>query len=266
MRRRRGRRPFAILAVLAVAGGGAVVAAGASEPGGADAPPAAPIAEDSAGPADAEIARALALRRTGSSGPGSGPAVEPRGPRGAGSGAERIKWRPSIALGAHESGRLRRGVALPTGGRHWVSWDPITRRSPSRVWRRWGTDRLVRTTLRIMREFGRDRPGAPRVLIGDLSRPRGGSFGPEYGSIGHASHQNGLDIDVYYPRKDERPKPPESADQVDVRLAQDLVDRWVKAGAIRVFVGPNLPLSGPSDVVVPLAHHDNHLHARLPLE
>ncbi len=45
-------------------------------------------------------------------------------------------------------------------------------------------------------------------------------------------------------------------------LAQDLVDRFVAAGAVRVFVGPNLSLTGPPGVVVPLVNHDNHLHAR----
>lgn len=33
-------------------------------------------------------------------------------------------------------------------------------------------------------------------------------------------------------------------------------------GATTVYVGPNLPLTGPPEVVIPLADHDNHLHAR----
>ena len=189
--------------------------------------------------------------------PGPQPALE--GPSPA-----RIDWRNSEAVGVPEAGRLRRGVALPAAGRFWVSWDPVLRRSPNRRWRRFGTDRLLRTTLAVMREFGAAHPGAPRVAIGDLSRPRGGEFGPRFGYIGHATHQNGLDVDVYYPRLDERPRPPESVDQVDVRLAQDLVDRFVAAGATTVYVGPNLPLTGPAGVVIPAANHDNHLHARLP--
>jgi murein endopeptidase len=178
---------------------------------------------------------------------------------------EAIEWRQSVAVGTHDAGSLERGVLLPAEGREWVSWDPILKRRPSREWRRWGTDTLVRTTLKVMREFGRDHPNAPRVAIGDLSRPEGGFFGPQYGFIGHATHQNGLDIDVYYPRLDRRVRPPASPDQVNVQLAQDLVDRFVAAGAEIVYVGPNLPLEGPAGVVVPLANHDNHLHARLPL-
>ena len=100
--------------------------------------------------------------------------------------------------------------------------------------------------------------------IGDLSLPRGGYFGPEVsGGIGHATHQNGLDVDVYYPRLDRRERPPRSVDQLDVGLAQELVDLLVAAGATTVYVGPNLPLAGPPGVVTPLANHDNHLHARI---
>ena len=175
-----------------------------------------------------------------------------------------IRWRDSAAIGSHSAGRLERGVLLPPRGRGWLSWDPIMKRSPNRAWRRWGSDRLVRATLQVLRGFRRSNPGAPRVAIGDLSRPRGGDFGPRFGSIGHASHQNGLDVDVYYPRLDRRLRPPDGADQVNLKLAQKLVDGFVEAGAETVFVGPSLGLGGPPDVVVPLVNHDNHLHARFP--
>jgi hypothetical protein len=47
-------------------------------------------------------------------------------------------------------------------------------------------------------------------------------------------------------------------------LAQDLVDRFVAAGAQRVFVGPRVGLRGPRGIVARLAHHDDHLHVRIP--
>ena len=81
--------------------------------------------------------------------------------------------------------------------------------------------------------------------------------------MGHASHQNGLDADVYLPRRDRRQRPPRGAGDVDRRLAQALVDRFVAAGALLVFVGPSLGLTGPPGVVQPLAGHDDHLHVRL---
>lgn len=178
----------------------------------------------------------------------------------------RVDWRSSESIGGHAAGRLRRGVLLPARGKTWTTWDPILKRRPNREWRRWGNDRTVRATLKVLREFRRDHPNAPRVAVGDLSRPHGGDFGPQFGSIGHASHQNGLDVDVYYPRTDRRVRPPKRPGQVNVRFAQNLVDRFVAAGAEKVFVGPSLPLGGPPGVVVPLVNHDNHLHARFPLD
>jgi murein endopeptidase len=174
-----------------------------------------------------------------------------------------IRWRRSQALGRPEAGRLVNGVRLPAEGTTFFTWDPVYKRSPNRPWRRWGTDRLVRTVLRVLREFAAAHPHAPRVGVGDLSRPHGGDFGLRFGSIGHVSHQNGLDVDVYYPRRDGRERTPRSPSEVNRRLAQDLVDRFVRAGAVVVFVGPNVGLGGPPAVVQPRANHDNHLHVRL---
>jgi murein endopeptidase len=112
--------------------------------------------------------------------------------------------------------------------------------------------------LRVVTDYSALHPRAPRLGIGDLSRPRGGPFGPR-----HVSHQNGLDVDVYYPRRDRRERPPTSVHQIDAALAQGLVDLFADAGAELVFVGPNTGLHGPPGVVQMLAGHDNHLHVRI---
>ncbi len=175
-----------------------------------------------------------------------------------------VVYRRSQALGLPHAGRLRNGVQLPVEGPYFFTWDPIFKTIPNRPWRRFATDLTIRRILRVVREFRAAHPTASRIGVGDLSRPTGGSFGPEYGSIGHASHQNGLDADVYYPRLDRRERPPRLPEQVDRRLAQDLVDRFVRAGAEKIFVGLNVRLSGPPGVVQPLPYHDNHLHVRFP--
>jgi hypothetical protein len=175
-----------------------------------------------------------------------------------------IRWRHSQALGLPHGGRLVRGVRLPAEGGHFFTWDPIRRRSPNRAWRRWGTDDLVRTTLRVVRAYAAAHHGAPRVGIGDLSRPHGGDFGPAFGAIGHATHQNGLDVDVYYPLRSGAERAPLSVDEIDLALAQELVDRFVRAGAVKVYVGPSTGLTGPPGVVEAIPNHDNHLHARVP--
>jgi len=120
----------------------------------------------------------------------------------------------------------------------------------------------VRALLAVAAAHRRAHPGAPRLLVGDLSRPGGGPFGPRFGGPGHVSHQNGLDVDVYYPRRDRLEAAPTRVAQIDRRLAQDLVDRFLAAGARVVFVGPRTGLTGPSERVVALPRHDNHLHAR----
>jgi murein endopeptidase len=169
-----------------------------------------------------------------------------------------IRWRHSEAVGTPSAGRLARGVRLPAEGRHFFTWDPLLHRRPDRAWRRWGTDRLVHVVLRVVRAYALAHPTAPRLGIGDLSRPRGGYFGPR-----HASHQNGLDVDVYYPRRDRRERPPKNAAQIDRTLAQHLVDRFVAVGAVRIFVGPSTGLTGPRGIVQVLWNHDNHLHVRI---
>ena len=171
----------------------------------------------------------------------------------------------SQSLGVYWDGRLANGVQLAAEGDAFFTWDPVRKHTPNRDWRRVGSDRLVRVLLRVLDEFAAAHPEAPRVGIGDLSRPRGGDFGPRFGGRGHASHQNGLDADVYYPRHDGRERAARLPGQVDRVLAQELVDRFVEAGARRVFVGPSLRLRGPSPVVQALPHHDDHLHVRLPL-
>jgi murein endopeptidase len=173
-------------------------------------------------------------------------------------------WRVSRAEGLPFRGHLVDGVQLPAAGPDWFTWDPVFDRVPNRGWRRWGTDGLLRTILAVLREYRAADPDASRVGIMDLSRHRGGWFGPTYGGLGHASHQNGLDADVLYPRRDGRERRAFRPGQVDLARAQDLVDRFVAAGAEKIFVGPSLDLQGPPDVVIPLVNHDDHLHVRMP--
>jgi murein endopeptidase len=176
---------------------------------------------------------------------------------------EPIRWRPSRAIGLPFRGRLERGVRLPSEGSTFFTWDPIRKTTPNRDWRRYGTDRLVQTLLDVMGEFQDAHPDAARVGVGDLSRPHGGNFGAQFGWPGHGSHQNGLDVDVYYPRRDRLERAPLRVAQIDHALAQELVDRFVAAGAQYVFVGLSTGLHGPRRVVQAIPLHNNHLHVRL---
>lgn len=174
-----------------------------------------------------------------------------------------VRYRDSRAIGLPHAGSLARGTRLPARGAHFATWDPILKRSPNRRWRRFATDELVRMLIGVQRAYAARQPGERPMLIGDLSRPRGGDFGIRYGIVGHSSHQNGLDADIYYPRRDRRPMAPTTVGQVDRRLAQRLVELFVAAGAETVLVGPNVGLTGPRGVVMPYPNHDNHLHVRI---
>ena len=171
----------------------------------------------------------------------------------------------SVALGKpYAHGRLVNGVQLAAFGEDHFTWDPVYDVVPNRPGRRWGTDRLVSLLLRVLQEYRTAHDGVQRVGVMDLARKHGGPFGRRYGGLGHASHQNGLDADVLYPRKDGLERRAYKPSLVDRRLAQDLVDRFVAAGAQKIFVGPHLDLHGPRDVVIPLVYHDDHMHVRIP--
>lgn len=227
----RGFLPFALLVLL-------MVMAGRLEP-----------CESRA--QEAEVLDTHQIERTQALNGGGDPAPEP------------IRWRKSVAVGLPYAGRLKRAVRLPSEDAGYFTWDPIRHTTPNRRWRRFGTDRLVRTLLDVLGEFQDEHPDAPRVGVGDLSRPHGGNFGPQFGPPGHASHQNGLDVDVYYPRLDRREREPLRPAQIDRVLAQDLVDRFVDVGAQYVFIGLRTGLRGPRRVVQAIQRHDNHLHVRL---
>src|SRR3954447_5422584 len=170
---------------------------------------------------------------------------------------------PSRAVGLPWRGRLVNGVQLPEASADWLTWDPVLKQIPNRPERRWGTAKLLATLRRVLAEFHATHPELPQVLIGDLSRPNGGIFDKRYGGLGHASHQNGLDADVYSPRAAHQLRPAYKPALVDRARAQELGDRFVLAGAQFVFVGTRVGLYGPKKVVQVIAHHNDHMHVRI---
>jgi murein endopeptidase len=170
--------------------------------------------------------------------------------------ASAIRWRNATSVGLWWNGGLRAGTQLPVEGPDWVTWNPISDRVPNLPRRLYGNERTIRTLLSVVESYRQANPGAPRVVVGDISFESGGPMDA------HVSHQNGLDVDVYYPRRDGALRAPRSVEAVDRRLAQDLLDRFVEAGGQMVFVGYSTGLRGPSGVVVPYPNHENHMHVR----
>jgi murein endopeptidase len=164
-------------------------------------------------------------------------------------------WRQSIAHGTANVGWLERGVILPESGPGFYTYDPYTQQPPNRIGRRNGTAMLVHRLVDLGRWWAQNHPDGPSLGIGDLSLTGGGSFDL------HASHENGLDVDVRLPRADgkEGPSNPATYDRV---ATQALADWFVANGAQFVFYGPNLEVRGPRSIVMVWPNHDDHLHVR----
>ena len=167
-----------------------------------------------------------------------------------------VEWRRATSVGLQYAGHLVDGTQLPVEGPDWITWNPSTDSSPNLPGRLFGHERTIRAVLSVLAAYRADHPAAPRVVIGDLSLRGGGRMDQ------HLSHQNGLDVDVYYPRLDRRLSAPITPRQIDRQLAQHLLDGFLAAGAKLVFVGYSTGLRGPSGVVVPYPSHENHMHVR----
>ena len=89
-------------------------------------------------------------------------------------------------------------------------------------------------------------PDAPRVAVGDMGLRHGGEID------GHSTHENGRQIDLYFPRRDRELREPHTIAQVDMRLSRELVRAMLDAGADQVLIGPHIRI-GTSAARDPLA-------------
>ena len=167
-----------------------------------------------------------------------------------------VRWAAATSHGLPYSGSLSGGTQLPLEGEDWVTWNPVADRVPNVPRRLYGNDRVVRKLLSVVAAYRQAYPKAPRAVVGDISFRGGGPMEL------HVSHQNGLDVDVYYPRTDGLLRAPRRVDQVDRRLAQALLDAFLAVGVEKVFVGYRTGLRGPGDVVQPYPNHEDHMHVR----
>jgi penicillin-insensitive murein endopeptidase len=91
--------------------------------------------------------------------------------------------------------------------------------------RAYGTLDLVTLVGEAAQALRKDYPSVERLQIGDVSAKRGGPVG------GHASHQNGLDADIVFLRKDRREMSPTSARANETGFDEDFVDAKGKVSA-----------------------------------
>jgi penicillin-insensitive murein endopeptidase len=88
------------------------------------------------------------------------------------------------AIGFYTKGCLTGGVALAPDGPAWQAMRPSRNRN-------WGHPKLVALIEKLATE-AKEKDGWPGLLVGDLAQPRGGPM-----LTGHASHQVGLDADIW---------------------------------------------------------------------
>ena len=106
------------------------------------------------------------------------------------------------SVGFYSAGSLRRGVALEPEGRdyyllypeHCYRQLPMKEAypDPSRGGNFWGHPRMVRAIEQVARVARRKHPDMPRIPVGELCNQAGGKI------PFHNSHQNGLDVDVFF--------------------------------------------------------------------
>jgi penicillin-insensitive murein endopeptidase len=91
---------------------------------------------------------------------------------------------PAQPIGFYSRGCLAGAQALTPDGPHWQAMRPSRNRN-------WGDPSLVRFLEQFSVKAAQV-SGWPGILIGDMSQPRGGPM-----LTGHASHQVGLDADIW---------------------------------------------------------------------
>lgn len=165
---------------------------------------------------------------------------------------------PSAATGQPAGGALLRGVNLVDEGDGYVhlrGTDPVDTDD-------WATLALVNCLEAVGREA---KTLDVRLTVNDLSRRPGGRFQP------HRSHQNGLDVDVRYVRRDGRVAPldiRQSPGAYDAVLTQALMQSFIRQCDVSVIFADLPSLNFTNDevdrpVLVQAPGHTNHFHVRL---
>jgi penicillin-insensitive murein DD-endopeptidase len=180
------------------------------------------------------------------------------------------------SYGFYSKGCFTGGVAIATDGPTWQAMR-LSRN------RRWGHPAMIKLIEKLSRAAVAD--GWPGLLLGDISQPRGGPM-----LSGHASHQIGLDADIWFtPMPDHRLTPEERENMsavsmikkgshfVDDRLWTPAHERLLKRAASypeveRILVNPGIKKKLCDTVtgdrswlkkVRPFWGHDYHFHVRI---
>ena len=183
------------------------------------------------------------------------------------------------AIGFYSHGCLAGAEALPVDGPQWQ----VMRLSRNR---NWAHPALIKVVERLASD-AKEKDGWPGLLVGDISQPRGGPM-----LTGHASHQIGLDADIWLnpmpprtltrqEREEMEPRPVvKNRKEIDPSVWTEAHARLIRRAAsypevVRIFVNPpikkalcnwGLAQSGSHAwlaKVRPYYNHTYHFHIRI---
>jgi penicillin-insensitive murein endopeptidase len=183
---------------------------------------------------------------------------------------------PAASIGTYAKGCLAGGAMLPTEGQTWQAMRLSRNRN-------WGHPALIRFLTGFSAKAA-SATGWPGILVGDIAQPRGGPM-----KSGHASHQIGLDADVWLSPMPNRLLSRQEREDIQatemvapggLSVSADWTDRqraFVKAAALepkveRIFVNAaikkDLCRTAGGDrswlnKVRPMYGHTFHMHLRL---
>src|SRR5215510_11224082 len=117
------------------------------------------------------------------------------------------------AIGFYAKGCLAGAKALPIDGPAWQAMRLSRNRN-------WGHPDLIAMVEKLALE-AREHDGWPGLLVGDMSQPRGGPM-----LSGHASHQVGLDVDIWFMPMPERRLTAQEREEMSATMivAEDRLD------------------------------------------
>jgi len=181
---------------------------------------------------------------------------------------------PAEVIGGAAAGCLAGAQPLPQGGPGYQ----VLRPARDRAWGHPATVAFVRDLAAASHAAG-----LPLLLIGDMAQARGGPL-----PFGHASHQNGLDVDIWFrmspqplsPAELEAPEGrsmvrddavdptawgPDQARLLELAARRPEVDRMFVHPLIKLDLCRNLPPEqrGWLAKLRPWWGHDDHVHIRL---
>lgn len=180
------------------------------------------------------------------------------------------------SIGGYAKGCIAGAVQLPTDGPRWQAM----RLSRDR---RWGSNELVTYIAALAQSAAQD--GWRGLLVGDMGQSRGGPM-----ASGHASHQTGLDVDLWLQQMPDHQLSAEERENLSAKSVLKAGTREIDPkrfgeaqrmliyraaqlpGVARIFVAPGIKKAlcavnwrdrGFLEKVRPWYGHDDHIHVRL---